>query len=167
MYLGFRCCLRLPPSSSPFPFTSWHQGPSSGSAAPGWDALFSGRGQDTAEPHSLPRRAAVGSPAAPSPAFPVSPAPWTWESTALQAERWFMGRSCVGFPMGIQGALCPAKIPVPAASALLHCAGEALLPISRGRRCSSYESVNGPVLQIFFSPIFYFFSLFFCLFPSG
>jgi len=69
--------------------------------------------------------------------------------------------------MGIQGALCPAKIPVPAASALLHCAGEALLPISRGRRCSSYESVNGPVLQIFFSPIFYFFSLFFCLFPSG
>lgn len=64
----------------------------------------------------------------------------------------------IGFPTGSQGALCFAKVPVPAASALFCGTWEAFLhPISKGHCSSPYESVNGPVCQIFFSPASYFF----------
>lgn len=65
----------------------------------------------------------------------------------------------IGFPVGSQDALCFAKVPVPAASALFYCTWKAFLHlISKGSRSSSYESVNGPVCQIFFSYFFYFLS---------
>lgn len=75
-----------------------------------------------------------------------------------------MCHSYIGSPVGSWGVLCSAKVPVPAASALLCCTWKAFLRISKGSHRSSYEPVNDPVFQIFFSPIFYFFSLFFVFF---
>lgn len=69
--------------------------------------------------------------------------------------------SCAGSAMGSRVL---HALPRSLCSPFLFLEFSSLAP--KGSHSSFYESVNGPVFQIFFSPVFYFFSIF-CLFPSG
>lgn len=145
----------------PIPLHTLAPGPSSG--APRWDAAVAGGAQDRSVPGQPCTHSGWGWLCCPFPSLSLVPSPVLAEGSVRtphpQLSRpnaselgWLQRRElgcCVLCPSTCAGSICRP---------LLH--RGRLSPRLQRRCCSSYESVNGLAFQIFFPPVFSFFSFF-------